>query len=101
MNGKVVAGILVVLVLVLGVWFAVSFFEVEATGEFDMPEVNIETEAGQIPEVEVRGPDVRIDTKKVEVPVPDVDVDVDMKDTEIDVPDIDIQPPLSDAETPQ
>lgn len=53
---------------------AVTGCDVDVEGETRLPEV--EVEGGEVPDVEVRGPDVDVGTEKVEVTVPDVDVDI-------------------------
>lgn len=51
-------------------------YEVEKTREGEMPSVDVDAEPGRLPEVDVRGPDVDVDTRPVTIPVPDVDVDM-------------------------
>lgn len=47
-----------------------------AAGELPDVDVDVEADAGKLPEFEVRGPDVQTGTKTVEVEVPTVDVDI-------------------------
>jgi len=49
-------------------------YKIEKTQEGKMPSVDVDAEPGRIPDVDVRGPDVDVDTKPVVIPVPDVDV---------------------------
>jgi len=51
-------------------------YEVEKTKEGKMPSVDVDAEPGRLPEVDVRGPDVDVGTRPVTVPVPDIDVDM-------------------------
>lgn len=58
-------------------------YEVTQTQEGELPDVDVDAEGGNMPEFEVRGPDVSVDTKTVEVEVPTVDVDIpDEEDNE-------------------
>lgn len=63
--------------------------DVDVEEEGRMPDV--EVEAGKAPDVDVRGPEVDVDTEKKEVEVPDVDVDTEKKT--IEVPDVDVDLP--------
>jgi hypothetical protein len=62
-------------------------YEVRKTREGRMPEVDVDVEAGRAPRYDVDAPDVDVDVeeKTFEVPYPDVDVDVDMPDEEDDI----------------
>lgn len=67
---KVIAGLVVVLLAAAGLWFAVTYVEVDTRGEVELPSVEVDAEGGEVPEVEVRGPDidVRMEEKSIEVP---------------------------------
>jgi hypothetical protein len=65
--------------------------EVEQTKEAEMPEV--EVKGGQMPQYEVKTPDVDVKMEKKEIEVPDVDVAVETEKKEIEVPDVDIAMP--------
>ncbi len=67
--------------------------EKEQAGE--LPDVDVDVDAGKLPEYEVEGPDVEIGSEKKEVTVPDVDVSTEEKT--IEVPTIDIEPPTDDG----
>lgn len=56
-----------------------------------IPDVDVDAEPGKVPDVEVRGPDVEFGTEKKDVKVPDVDVD--MEEKEMTLPDVDIDLP--------
>ncbi|TWT78124.1 hypothetical protein Pla123a_09140 [Posidoniimonas polymericola] len=62
--------------------------DVEDSGE--LPEV--EVQEGEMPEVDVTGPDVDVSTEKQKVTVPDVD----LEETEVSVPDVDVDFPAED-----
>lgn len=64
---------------------------IEQTQEGELPEVDIQAEAGQLPKFDVDGPDVDVSMKETEVAVPDVDVE--MVDKKVKVPDIDVTLP--------
>lgn len=51
-------------------------YEVTKTKEGEMPSIDVDAESGEMPEVDVRGPEVDVGTEPVTVPVPDVDVDM-------------------------
>lgn len=116
MNTKAVTAIVAVLALAVIGWFTVTFFEVEASGNFEMPsvdvnvqegqlpkfdveqtqetklpDVDVDADAGNVPEFEVKGPDIEVGTKEVDVPVPDVDVK--MEEKTVEVPAIGIEAP--------
>lgn len=61
-------------ILVLTAAAAVAACEVEKTQEGKLPEVSVE--GGQMPEYNVKIPDIDVGTKKKEVTVPTVDVDM-------------------------
>jgi hypothetical protein len=67
--------------------------DIDQTREGKMPDVDVQADAGRLPEYEVRKTregrmpevDVDVEEKTFEVPYPDVDVDVDMPDEEDDI----------------
>lgn len=61
--------------------------DVEDSGE--LPSVDVEP--GEMPDVDVHGPDVEVGTTEKKVKVPDVDVD--MEEKSISVPDVDVDLP--------
>jgi hypothetical protein len=69
-------------------------YDIEQTREGEMPDVDVDATGGQLPEVDVRGPD--IDVERETVTVPDVDVQVD--EEEVSVPTLDIDPAEERAE---
>jgi len=58
--------------------FLLSACDVDAEDERKLPEVNVDVEKGRMPDVEVRGPDVEVSEKKIDIPdsvtVPTIDV---------------------------
>ena len=63
--------------------------DVKDTGK--LPDVDIDAEPGEMPEVDVRGPDVEVGTEEKQVTVPDVDINTE--ETTIEVPTIDVDVP--------
>lgn len=51
-------------------------YEIEKKREGRLPDVNVKVEGGQLPEFEVDTPDVEVKRKTVEVPYPDVDIEM-------------------------
>lgn len=79
--------------------------DVEKTQEGEMPDVDVQTEGGQLPEYEVektqegRMPDVDVDVRGGQMPEYDVDtpdVEVGTEKKTIEVPDVDIEMPEDD-----
>lgn len=57
--------------------FAFSSCDVDKTQDGELPDVEVEVEGeAKLPEYDVEGPEVKTDTKKVEVEVPTIDVDI-------------------------
>lgn len=78
--------------------------EIEKTQDMKMPEVNVDAEAGELPDVDVvvkdKGelPKVDVDVEsgklpKFDVDGPDVDVSIEKKTVEIPVPKVDVDLP--------
>jgi len=63
--------------------------DVDVTDTGELPSMDVEP--GEAPEMDVRGPDVDVDTEPTEVEVPDVDVETETETLE--VPDVDIDVP--------
>lgn len=124
MNGKVIGAIVVVLVLAFAGWFAMTYFNVKTTGEFEapsvsvdvkegalpkfkveqtqemeMPDVDVDADAGSVPGIEIETPSVEIGTKEVEIEVPNVDVKMEKKT--IEVPAIGIEKPGEESDVVQ
>ena len=55
---------------------ALAGCDVDQTKEGELPDVDVNTSGGQLPEYNVEGPDVNIGTENKTVEVPTVDVDV-------------------------
>jgi hypothetical protein len=84
--------------------FAMLGCDVDQTKEGKLPDVDVDVDGGQLPEFEVETADVDVDSKKVDVTVPDVDVDVGSKEVELTVPDVDVTMPdekVEPGETPE
>jgi hypothetical protein len=71
--GKIVAAVVVVVLAFLGyTWL----FDTDVEGEFETPEVEVETQGEfDAPDVDVRGPEVTTGEKEVDFTVPTVDVE--------------------------
>ncbi|REJ81564.1 MAG: hypothetical protein DWQ34_26970 [Planctomycetota bacterium] len=63
--------------------------DVDVQDEGELPSVDVEP--GEMPEADVRGPDVDVDMEPAEVEVPDVDVETETET--IEVPDVDVDIP--------
>lgn len=74
--------------------FAGCDVDVEEPGK--MPDVDVQADPGEAPDLNVRGPEVDVQEKKETVTVPDVDVQVDQEEKEVTVPDIDVNLPNED-----
>ena len=77
--------------------FAAGFFvlagcDIDQTREGELPEVDVDVAEGQLPEFEVRGPDVDVGTEERTIDVP-TDVDIETEERTIEVPDIDVDLP--------
>jgi len=51
-------------------------YEVVQTREGEMPDVDVDSTGGNLPEYDVEGPDVDVGTTDVEIEVPTVDIDL-------------------------
>ena len=81
--GKVIAGIVVLIIIIFG---GLYLFDVDQEEEGSLPsvEVDVEGDAGSLPEYEVRGPEVETREVTVEVPVVDApEDDADGEETEL------------------
>ena len=63
---------------------------VDKTEEGEAPELDVDADAGQLPEYDVDTADVNVGTETTEVTVPEVDVTTDKE--KVTVPDIDVEP---------
>ncbi|MCB0323702.1 MAG: hypothetical protein KDD69_09025 [Bdellovibrionales bacterium] len=70
--------------------------DVDQTREAKIPDVDVEAEGGQLPEYEVRTPDVDVGTERARMKVPDVD----LEETDVTVPSIDVDIPEENENTP-
>lgn len=97
----------------LGICILMWGCEVEQTGEGSMPDVDVDAEAGNMPEYEVEQteegemPDVDVSAESGDMPEYDVDtadVDVETEEKTVEVPVVDVdmpdeQDPESDVES--
>ena len=88
---KAITAIVIVVLIAAGVWFAATFFEVDTRGDFELPDIDVDAEGGNIPEMEVRAPEVEIGSEEVDVTVPDIDVNTEEK--RFNIPTVDIEKP--------
>ena len=72
---------------------AVAGCDVDVKDPGTLPSVDVDATPGDAPDVDVRGPDVDVQSKEKKVTVPDVDVDVKSKEDTITVPDINVDVP--------
>ncbi|MBE9076074.1 hypothetical protein IQ241_01990 [Romeria aff. gracilis LEGE 07310] len=66
----------------------------EEAGE--APDVDVEVDPGEVPEYDVEGPDVDVESETREVTVPEVEVETEEK--EVTVPDVDVTLPGEEEE---
>ncbi|MBV7255657.1 hypothetical protein KCG44_02525 [Pacificimonas sp. WHA3] len=76
--------IIVVLIALAAIAYAMGLFNVDASGEVEMPDVEVEAsmEGGELP-------DVQVETADIDVDGGDVDLDVDLPSVDIDPADDD------------
>ncbi len=95
----------VYLTLIAASSFALASCDVDQTEELKVPDVDVDADAGELPEVEVTKegemPSVDVDAKGGNLPEFDVDtadVDVEMKEKKVTVPvpDVDVDMPKED-----
>ena len=67
-NGMIVA--------VAGSFLAIAACDVDTKGNVEVPDVDVNASGGELPDVDVTGPDVNVGTENKTVQVPTVDVDV-------------------------
>ena len=79
--GGVVGMIVVLAVVVIGILFATGFFSANVSNG-EMPKVNVQADAGKLPDVNLDSKQVVVGTKKATIDVPQVKT---QKET-IDVP---------------
>jgi len=98
--GKTVGAIVGVIALAVIVWLGFMLIDVDQTQEGELPsvDVDVEADAGELPEFDADVGKVVVGTTETTVDVPDVDVDVDMEETEVDIPVIGIETPEEEDE---
>lgn len=72
--------------------------EVRQTQQGRLPDVDVDVDGGKLPEYKVEGPEVTIGTQEKTVEVP-TDVDIQTEEKSITVPDIDVDLPGDDDES--
>lgn len=69
--GRIIAIIVVILLVVFGIYM----IDVDVTDEGALPDVDVNVEAGEMPEVDVETGDIETGTEEVTVEVPTVDIE--------------------------
>jgi hypothetical protein len=83
------AGIIVVVVVVVGVAWAFGFINLDQTRDARLPKVAVE--GGQMPKFDADVADVDVGTRKEPIEVPRVEVGTER--TQVDVPTVDVKKP--------
>lgn len=76
---------------VLGLLIPLVGCDVDVRDEGELPDVDVQTEPGRMPDIDAEGPDVDVRTEERTVDVPDVDIETEER--VIEVPDVDIDIP--------
>ncbi len=88
------------LAAVLGLLVPLVGCDVDVRDEGELPDVDVQTEPGRLPDVDVEGPDVDVRTEERVIEVPDVDIETEER--VIEVPDVDVNlPNEQDNEFPE
>lgn len=66
----------VIKVVLAGSCFAIAACDVDTKGNVSVPDVDVNVSGGELPDVNVTGPDVKFGTENKTVQVPTIDVDV-------------------------
>lgn len=74
-GGRTILIILVVLIVLAFIAYALGLFNVDSSGEVEMPEVDVSAEGGEVPDVQVETGDIDVGSEEVEMEVPTLDVD--------------------------
>lgn len=96
-GGRTIVIILVVIAVLALLAYALGLFNVDTSGELEAPDVNVTTEGGEVPDVQVETGDVDVGTTTETVKLPDVDVST--TEEKIKLPDVDIEPAGDDEST--
>lgn len=96
MNGKVIGGIVALVIVIAVAWWAIDI-NVTDEGELPSADVDIDVDAGELPEVDVDTVDVEVGTEEQEVLVPNVEVTVE--EETVTVPTISVEPADADNTT--
>jgi hypothetical protein len=63
-------------VVLAGSFLAITACDVDTKGNVQVPDVDVNATGGELPDVDVTGPDVNVGTENKTVEVPTLDVDV-------------------------
>lgn len=96
-GGRTMVIILVVIAVLALLAYALGLFNVDTSGELEAPDVNITTQGGEVPDVQVEAADVDIGTTTETVKLPDVDVTT--TEEKIKLPDVEVTPAGDDDST--
>jgi hypothetical protein len=66
----------VIKVVLAGSFLSIAACDVDTKGNVAVPNVDVNVSGGELPDVNVTGPDVKVGTKNETVQVPTIDVDV-------------------------
>lgn len=72
--------------------FALAGCDIDQTREGELPDVDVDVAEGQLPEFDVRGPDIDVESEERTIDVP-TGVDIETEERTIEVPDVDIDIP--------
>lgn len=78
-------------VFILGVTLPLVGCDMDVEDEGRLPDVDVDATPGELPEVDVEGPDIDVDSERKQVEVPDVDIGTETET--ITVPDVDVDIP--------
>lgn len=89
------AGIVGAVAVAALVGFGVYMIDVDVTGDLEAPDVSVNVEGGELPEVSAETGDISVGQSTVEVEVPEVEVTTQTE--EVTVPTLNITPPEEDV----
>lgn len=92
-TGAIILGIVAIVAIAFGAYM----IDFDVADEGALPDVSVNVEEGEMPEVEAETGTITTDTTTEEIEVPDVDVDVDTQEKDVEVPTLDVNPPEDDS----